>query len=131
MTISVDFDGVIHAYSKGWHNGKIYDGEVKYALHALWVLMREDAVFIHTTRSPRQVARWIEKMSGPDGIYCTTRVPRTWWGKRKPFWNKRNLLLVTNWKMAANVYIDDRGYTFTSWADVMRHLGIENTGITD
>lgn len=125
MTFSVDFDKVIHAYSKGWHNGKIYDEELPGAFYALDRLMREDSAFVLTTRNPREVARWIERMSSYT-IDCTTKVPRTWYGRRKPFWNKRGVLLVTNWKLAANIYIDDRGYHFENWNDTLLDLGIEN-----
>lgn len=130
MTISVDFDGVIHQYSQGWKDGSIYDPPFEHALYALEVLMKHDAVFIHTTRNPRQVARWIERLSWHD-IDCTTRVPRNWYGRRIPFWNKRGWLLVTNFKMAANLYIDDRAYKFENWRDTLEHLGIEDHGIAD
>jgi hypothetical protein len=122
MTIAVDFDGVIHAYSKGWQDGSIYDKPLPDALAALELLMERDAVFIHTTRNPRQVARWIERESWHD-IDCTTHLPRTWYGRRKPFWNTRGLLLVTNWKLAANVYIDDRAHRFEAWPKTMVALG--------
>lgn len=122
MTIAVDFDGVIHAYSRGWQDGTIYDQPIRDALVALETLMARDAVFIHTTRNPRQVARWIERESGHD-IDCTTRLPRTWYGRRKPFWNTTGLLLVTDRKLAATVYIDDRAHRFETWAKTMVALG--------
>ena len=34
-TIAVDFDGFIHKYSKGWHDGSIYDEPVEGAAEAL------------------------------------------------------------------------------------------------
>lgn len=121
MTIAVDFDGVIHSYERGWSDGSIYGDEIGGAFNALDDLMKREAVFIFTARNPRQVARWIERASQYT-IDCTTRTPRTWYGYRKPFWNRRDLLLVTNWKLAATAYVDDRAIRFESWDQVMRDL---------
>lgn len=123
MTIAVDLDGVIHSYSKGWHDGTLYDDFLPGAMAALETLMERDSVFVHTTRNPRQAARWIERTSGYC-IECTTWLPRTWYGRRKPFWNTRGLLLVTNRKLPATVYIDDRAMRFEGdWATTMVALG--------
>jgi len=121
MTIAVDFDGVIHQYRRGWGDGTIYDEPVEHALTSLTYLMRDNAVFVHTSRNPHQVAQWIEQRSGY-GIECTTRLPREWWGKRKRFWDIRGLLLVTDRKFPATVYIDDRAYHFTSWEKTLLYL---------
>lgn len=129
MTIAIDFDGVIHTYSKGWADGTIYDKPLPDALFALELLMRQDAVFIHTTRNPRQVARWIERKSWHD-IDCTTHLPRTWYGRRKPFWNTRGLLLVTDRKLAAAVYVDDRALRFESWDQTLAVLAPDVPGPT-
>lgn len=51
-TIAVDFDGVIHAYSKGWHDGTIYDPPVAGAAQALRRLRQAGYhVLIYTTRA--------------------------------------------------------------------------------
>lgn len=114
MTIAVDFDGVIHAYSKGWRDGSIYDELMKDSLWGLSVLMANYPVFIFTARNPRQVASWIEKESNYI-IECTTSMPREWYGRKKRFWNLRGFLLVTDRKLPASVYIDDRAYRFENW----------------
>ncbi len=59
------------------------------------------------------------------GFECTTRLPRTWYGRRKPFWNERGLLLVTDRKLAAEAYIDDRAVRFEDWAQALAAVGIE------
>jgi len=127
-TIAIDFDGVIHTYEHGWKNGTIYGDLVPGALEALTVLMREYAVFIHTTRNARQVARWIEQRTG-HGIECTTQMhpllPSWWqWGKRFEFWNTQGTLLVTNRKLPAVAYLDDRAVHFTNWRKAMRELSV-------
>ena len=114
-TVAVDFDGVIHTYDKGWQDGSIYGDFMPGAVVGLTRLMQRSAVFVHTTRSARQVARWIEDKSGR-GIECTTRVPRD------GFWNQRGYLLVTNRKLPAVAYIDDRGIRFESWDQALAEL---------
>jgi len=123
-TIAVDFDGVLHSYERGWADGSIYGDWKPGAVVALAQLMQQHAVFIHTTRPAKQVARWIERQSGY-GFECTTRVPRTGWLRRPGFWNQRDTLLVTNRKFAAVAYIDDRAVRFTHWPQALRDVGIE------
>jgi hypothetical protein len=126
-TIAVDFDGVLHSYERGWADGTIYGDWKPGAVAALTQLMRQHSVFVHTTRPARQVARWIERQSGR-GIECTTRVPRSGWRRRPGFWNERGVLLVTNRKLAATAYIDDRAVRFVDWPEALRAVGIEPIG---
>lgn len=123
MTVAVDFDGVIHKYSRGWGDGTIYDDPTPKAFLALDILMARQAVFVHTSRNPKEVARWIENRS-MSSIECTTRLPREWWGRRKPFWNTRGVLLVTDRKFPAVAYIDDRAIYFKDWDEALGRLGI-------
>ncbi|TXS40092.1 hypothetical protein [Streptomyces sp. OR43] len=116
MTIAVDFDGVIHAYSRGWQDGTIYDEPMPGAIDGLHELMRRDAVFIHTSRDPQAVALWITNRLG---------ITSTWemeGARPHEFWNDRGRVLVTNRKLPATVYIDDRGLHFDSWEQVMADL---------
>lgn len=116
MTIALDFDGCVHAYSRGWQDGSIYDDPMPGALDALNELMKRDAVFIHTSRDPQSVALWIvEKL----GITSTWEMEGA---RPHEFWNDRGRLLVTNRKLPAKVYIDDRGLRFESWEQTMASL---------
>jgi hypothetical protein len=121
VTVAVDFDGVLHSYERGWADGTIYGDWKPGAVAALTQLMQQHPVFVHTTRPARQVAHWIEQRSGY-GIECTTRLPRTWWGRRRPFWDTRGVLLVTARKLPAVAYIDDRAIRFTTWQQALADL---------
>ena len=115
-TIAVDFDGVIHAYSKGWHDGTIYDPPLPGALEGLRALMEHAAVFIHTTRPAYAVARWLsERMNVP----VQDEAPGDY---HREFWNQTGVLLVTNRKLPALVYLDDRAVRFTSWPQALAEL---------
>jgi len=135
-TIAIDFDGVIHKYSKGWHDGTCYDEPIDGAEEFLKKLMEDKdvSVFIFSTRSPRQIKRWIIKnmpltfgamavdcgqmWSGQDG-YEVKVIP--FWVK---FWNKKDVLGITRKKLPAVAYIDDRAVKFNGdWNDIsLPHL---------
>jgi hypothetical protein len=112
-TVAVDFDGVIHAYSRGWQDGTIYDEPLPGALEALRTLMESYAVFVHTTRDAASVADWISDRSG---IRTTNLNP-------PEFWNGRGEILVTNRKYPAVAYVDDRGIRFENWPQALADLG--------
>lgn len=113
-TVAVDFDGVIHAYSRGWADGTIYDPPLPGALDGLARLREHYAVFIHTTREPTQVAAWLHQAGVPVAL-----------DHEGTFWNRRDMVLVTNRKLPAVAYIDDRAYTFRNWAQTMADFGGE------
>lgn len=111
QTVSVDFDGVIHAYGKGWHDGTIYDEPVRNAIGSLRVIMEDYAVVIHSTREPEQIAEWLT----PFGFRCQVDYDGE-------FWNEMGILLITNRKLPSIVYVDDRAIRFESWGQTMAFL---------
>lgn len=94
-TLLVDFDGVIHHYSKGWHDGTAYDGPMPGAKRALFEL--ENAgyeVIIFSTRDADQIRAWMNIHGFP------------------PY-------RITNVKEPAIAIIDDRAITFRSWPQTL------------
>lgn len=112
MTLAVDFDGVVHGYSRGWQDGRIYDPPLPGALDGLRQLMCSEAVFILTSRDVGAVSSWLLER----GFSIRT-------GYDGPFWNEQGVLLVTNHKLPARAYLDDRAVRFTSWPQALRDLG--------
>jgi len=59
-TISVDFDGVIHRYSKGWHDGTTYDVPMPGAFEAICKMrLRGYDVVIHSARPASMIQEWL------------------------------------------------------------------------
>lgn len=105
MTAAIDFDGVIHKYSKGWHDGECYDVPVRDSLQTIGRLMKEGgySIFIFSTRNPEQIKAWME-------IHC--KIPCEVIPPNQTFWNKKGIIGITNTKLAAHVYVDDRAINF-------------------
>lgn len=98
-TIAVDFDGVIHKYSKGWHNGSVYDDPVEGAKDAINDLVFEGyEVVIYSARPNQQEMReWLMKHDFPR-------------------------LEIVKEKPKAMAYVDDRGIRFTNWRDIKNYF---------
>lgn len=116
-TICIDFDGVIHAYSKGWDNGDTYDFPLPHSLETIELAL--DAgfrVIILSTRSPRQVKAWFDRIVYGDYQFTMSgikvpfkyRIVPFW----KKFWNVDGVVGITNRKLPATIYLDDRAICF-------------------
>lgn len=123
QTIAIDFDEVIHKYSKGWQDGKCYDVHVDGVFEAIQELMKEYTVFVFSTRSPKQIKRWLQERIMEQEFGDNPYDPIEWvWPKYgykcqiiRPwtkFWNKKNVLGITKRKLPAMCYIDDRALSF-------------------
>jgi len=140
-TIAINFDGVIHQYSKGWHDGSIYDRPVTGSFETIRELMEKGfSVFILSTRSPWQIKKWLDKElwfwdpmysverkkefegSDTDKNYIYGFDSEVIWQPWVKFWNKKKVLGITNKKLPAISYIDDRAHKFTNWNEVLKSV---------
>lgn len=98
--VGLDFDGVIHRYSKGWCGGAIYD---PIDLTGIKIMHHADlAVAIFTCRDTQTVATILENHG-----YKVVQDK----GDHTLFWDggeDGRTILVTNFKISAIAYIDDR-----------------------
>lgn len=100
-TIAIDFDGVLHAYSKGWLDGSCYDDPNDGTAAALRELRLRYRLVVLTARHDLDAVRtWLLK----HGLLH--------------FFED-----ITNRKPAAAVYLDDRALKFTSWAAALDEIG--------
>jgi hypothetical protein len=115
LTILLDFDGPVHAYTKGWADGTIYDEPVMYAFDAIRALVRHYQVVIFSTRAGNvggkdQILTWLELHGLEPEI-----VEQLW---------------ITNEKLPALFQIDDRAIRFESWVstfdDILTYYGPPN-----
>jgi ribonucleotide monophosphatase NagD (HAD superfamily) len=112
QTIAVDLDGTIHRYSRGWHDGTLYDPPIEGAREALARIHARYRVVIFTTRvnpalrggqrSREAVVAWLEQ----HGF------------RHSEHWDD-----ITHEKPPALAYIDDRAVRFTTWDETMEELG--------
>lgn len=99
-TVCLDFDGVLHWYRKGWHDGTIYDVPRPGALKTVLELERRNCRVVVCTagREPVEVEHWLAQYGFP-------------------------MLEVTNRKPPAIAYVDDRAVAFTGdWSAMLEQV---------
>ena len=98
-TIAIDFDGVLHRYSKGWHDGTIYDDAVDDAKECTEKILKEGyTIVIFSTRHAEQISMWL--------------------GQYLPHLRECEIFS----KPRAQMYIDDRAFRFTNWNDTRKYI---------
>jgi len=111
LRVAVDFDGVIHRYSMGWHDGTIYDRPIEGAAASLKKLEdRGCQIVIYSTRAEGKYINgdWQEGQS--DKMIEWLK----FYGI--PYHE------IASGKPLAHVYIDDRGLRFEDWNSTMKQL---------
>ena len=100
-TISIDFDGVIHKYSKGFQGlDNAYDPPMEGAIESIKKLYNEGYTLKILSSRPKEVIYpWLEKY----GL-------------------SKYIKEVSNHKFPATVYIDDRGMLFENWNQCLDEL---------
>ena len=106
-TLVFDFDGVIHKGYEGWKDGSIY-GKIDFSLLAyIKELMKDYYIVISSNRPSIQI---VDYMTGLDcGIEFEVFEKGL---KNNMYWNKDNVIGVTNEKAVGILYIDDRAFEY-------------------
>ena len=110
--VSVDFDGVIHQYSRGFHDGTIYDPPIHGAKESLSSLVADGfEVYIVTAR-----------LWPGHGIAEQQRRNIEQWLDQNGFIKGTHYHELTNNKPPAVAYVDDRAILFQSWDQTVSEI---------
>ena len=99
--IAIDFDGVIHNYSKGFQGlENAYDPPKEGTKEALEGFNNEGFIVkIMSSRPAHVIRKWLEK-------YEMSHLVEE----------------ISNYKFPATVYIDDRGFLFKNWKQCLEEI---------
>ena len=100
--LAVDFDGVIHKYSLGFHDGTLYDIPFPGAKQSLTKLRKKWWIYVYTVRATTKKGRQaVESYLKKNKIPYDEVVPH---------------------KPVAFAYIDDRAIHFQNWPTAIKDL---------
>jgi hypothetical protein len=117
--LSIDFDGVIHTFDKGYFDGTCYGAPIPGAIDAIRLLSSKYRIVIFTAKA--KPSRPL--VNGKTGVQLVEE------------WLKKYGILdcvaeITAEKPRSFLYIDDNAYRFTSWPDTIKYMEneFENKG---
>ncbi len=115
--VAIDFDGVIHKYSRGWQGGKIYD-----PIDVTGIRVMQEAGYAVAIMTARDVHSIVDAL--PDDYPRTVIDPKC----EIKFWDGGESgldVLITNRKIAAVAYIDDRAVIHDfgdNWTETLKDV---------
>jgi len=110
--IGIDFDGVIHKCSKGYHDGTVYDDPIDGSLESLKTIKEMGFNIIIYSCKSRSDRPSVNGKNGTEMIW-------DWLEKH----NVKHLVSdVVSEKPRAICFIDDKGYRFQNWIDTIKFV---------
>jgi hypothetical protein len=111
QNLAIDFDGVIHKNSKGFHDGTVYDEPVEGSFEALQTLSKNYKLIIFSAKA-RTDRPLINNKTGVELI----------WEWLEKYNLKQFISDVVSEKPRALYYIDDKAIHFTNWEKIINKL---------
>jgi len=106
--IAIDFDGVIHDFSKGFYDGTCYGEPLPGSIESIKKLSKKFNIVIFTAKA-KPSRPLIQGKTGKEHV-------EDWLKKHEIFSLVKE---VTSEKPRAFLYIDDKGYRFSNWDDAL------------
>jgi hypothetical protein len=110
--LAIDFDGVIHNFDKGYHDGTCYGDPIKGSLDAIKLLSKDYNIIIFTAKA-KPSRPLVNGKTGSELVY-------EWLAKHNVM---QYVTQITSEKPRSQIYIDDKGYHFQNWDDTLEYIG--------
>ena len=109
--LAIDFDGVIHNFDKGYHDGTCYGEPLPGSIEAIKTLSRKYNIIIFTAKAKKNRPL----VNGKTGIELVSE-----WLEKYGLMSYINE--ITSEKPRAKIYIDDNGYRFENWEQTLNDI---------
>jgi hypothetical protein len=110
--VAIDFDGVVHRNSKGFHDGTVYDPPMDGAIEAIKWFANQGLDIVLFTAKVKPDRPLVNGKTGEELIW-------EWLAEHKI---DSYIKEITCEKPRAIVYIDDRGIRFESWEQTIKQF---------
>lgn len=110
--VAIDFDGVVHGNSKGFHDGTVYDPPIEGSVEAIKWFHSQGLDIVLFTAKVKPDRPLVDGKTGEELIW-------EWLAKYEI---NSYIKEITCEKPRAIVYIDDRGIRFESWSQTLKQF---------
>jgi len=110
-TIAIDFDGVIHSFELGFHDGTIYGTPIEGSIDAIKQLAQHYIIVIYTAKAKKDRPL----INGKTGTELV-------WEWLEKYGISSYIKEITAEKPRAICYIDDKAIRFINWDQTLKEL---------
>tara|TARA_Y100001968_G_scaffold318741_1_gene349346 strand:- start:1299 stop:1700 length:402 start_codon:yes stop_codon:yes gene_type:complete len=110
--VAIDFDGVIHGNSKGFHDGTVYDPPIEGSIDAIKWFNSQGYDIVLFTAKVKPGRPLVNNKTGEELI----------WEWLKKYEINTFIKEITCEKPRAICYIDDKGIRFESWEKTLKQF---------
>lgn len=110
-TIAIDFDGVIHSFELGFHDGTIYGTPIEGSIEAIKRIAKKYTIIIYTAKA-KQDRPLINGKTGTELV----------WEWLKKYKLDQYIKDITAEKPRCICYIDDKAIQFKNWNQSLTDL---------